>query len=241
MSWLGDTFKKVVQSPLAWFANPALALGGASIAGGLGLGGDPNADYNRMQIELARENMAMQKEFAQHGLRWRVDDAVAAGLHPLAALGASGSSFSNVSMPLFEKDTSARDWSRDVVGRMGQDILRSRLAAATHEEKMAAAADIRARNANASLMEEQAADLRQLRLERESKLSLMPNMYTSYVDDQGRVHRILTPEAAMGIQADSFGPMKQGFQNLGRDIFGRQSAPFWGAFKRAGRRLMFMD
>lgn len=32
-------------------------------------------------------NASLQREFAQQGIRWRVEDAKAAGLHPLAALG----------------------------------------------------------------------------------------------------------------------------------------------------------
>jgi hypothetical protein len=34
-----------------------------------------------------------QKEFAQHGIRWKVEDAKAAGLHPLFALGGGGATF----------------------------------------------------------------------------------------------------------------------------------------------------
>ena len=37
-----------------------------------------------------------QKEFAQHGLRWKVEDAKAAGLHPLAAIGAQGAQYNPV-------------------------------------------------------------------------------------------------------------------------------------------------
>lgn len=44
----------------------------------------------------AHKNRRMQKEFAQYGIRWRVEDAKAAGLHPLYALGAQIPSFSPV-------------------------------------------------------------------------------------------------------------------------------------------------
>lgn len=37
----------------------------------------------------AQENRDQQKEFAQHGIQWKVADAKAAGVHPLYALGAS--------------------------------------------------------------------------------------------------------------------------------------------------------
>lgn len=40
----------------------------------------------------------LQKEFAQHGIRWKVEDAKAAGIHPLAALGAQTTSYSPVSV-----------------------------------------------------------------------------------------------------------------------------------------------
>lgn len=44
-----------------------------------------------------RQNVALQKEFAQNSIKWRVEDAKRAGVHPMAALGISGSSFSPVS------------------------------------------------------------------------------------------------------------------------------------------------
>lgn len=70
----------------------ASAIG--SVAGGaLGLLG--NSASNAMSASLTREmwqkNYDAQKEFAQNGIRWKVSDAQAAGLHPLAALGASTS------------------------------------------------------------------------------------------------------------------------------------------------------
>lgn len=46
----------------------------------------------------ARRQERVQREFAQHGIRWKVDDARAAGLHPLAALGASTSSYQPVAV-----------------------------------------------------------------------------------------------------------------------------------------------
>lgn len=40
-----------------------------------------------------RENIEWQKEFAKHGISWKVEDAARAGLHPMAALGAQVSQF----------------------------------------------------------------------------------------------------------------------------------------------------
>lgn len=51
---------------------------------GVDLGRSDREDRANAQFDA---NQAMQREFAQMGVRWRVEDAKAAGLHPLAALG----------------------------------------------------------------------------------------------------------------------------------------------------------
>lgn len=60
----------------------------------------------------AAKNIKYQKQFAQHGISWKVADAKAAGLHPLAALGANTTSFSPVSVG-------------SNFGEAGQDISRA--------------------------------------------------------------------------------------------------------------------
>lgn len=64
-------------------------IGAATSLAGTLLGANSNAD-------AAQANYNAQKEFAQNGIRWRVEDAKAAGIHPLAALGAHTQSFSPV-------------------------------------------------------------------------------------------------------------------------------------------------
>lgn len=46
--------------------------------------------------DSASKNTAYQKEFAQKGIGWRVKDAKSSGIHPLAALNASGASYTPV-------------------------------------------------------------------------------------------------------------------------------------------------
>lgn len=73
---------------------------GTSILGGL-LGNKSRAKEQRRAIEAqnAREDAAakreyeQQKEFAKSGIQWKVEDARAAGIHPLYALGASTVSY----------------------------------------------------------------------------------------------------------------------------------------------------
>ena len=68
-------------------AGTAAAIGaGSSILGGI---------LDRRQADqLNASNQAVSREFAQHGIRWKVADAKAAGLHPLYAMQGSGATYS---------------------------------------------------------------------------------------------------------------------------------------------------
>lgn len=68
----------------------AMIGAGASLLGGA-LGG-------RSARRQQRREAAAQKEFAQHGIQWRVEDAKAAGVHPLFALGANTPTYSPTSI-----------------------------------------------------------------------------------------------------------------------------------------------
>lgn len=64
----------------------SLISAGSSVLGGL-FGSKSAKRQNR-------RNEALQREFAQHGIQWKVEDAKRAGIHPVAALGAQGASYS---------------------------------------------------------------------------------------------------------------------------------------------------
>lgn len=118
---------------VAWIG-PAIGAA-ASLAGGLI--GQGSADKARGDAErLASENIKLQKDFAQQGIRWRVNDAKLAGIHPLAALGAQTTSFAPVSI------SGGGDMSlaRGIEG-MGQDISRAVNATRTMPEREQAMVD----------------------------------------------------------------------------------------------------
>lgn len=102
------------------------AIGGA-ISGALGLIGSSQSQANA--AKLNQLNYEHQKEFAQNGIRWRVADAKAAGLHPLAALGAQGASYSPSAVIGDSPDFS---FLKD----MGQGIDRAMDAKATRQERV---------------------------------------------------------------------------------------------------------
>lgn len=74
----------------------------------------------------AQKNADYQREFAQHGIRWAVEDAKQAGIHPLAALGAQGKSFQPVYV----------DQKMDYgLSNMGQNVQRAASAFKSVDEK----------------------------------------------------------------------------------------------------------
>lgn len=116
---------------------------GASIAGNLmnnAASREMNEDSWSRQMAINSMNYEAQKEFAQHGIRWRVADAKAAGLHPLAALGASplgfSPSFQSAAMSFGEN----YDGFADAAKSMGQYLGRAIEAKATEKERAEVAA-----------------------------------------------------------------------------------------------------
>lgn len=95
------------------------------------MGSNNTASTNAANAEINRKNIALQREFAQHGIRWRVEDAKRSGIAPLAALGASTTSYSAATHGM-ERDESLPQMARN----MGQDISRAVSATATVGEKL---------------------------------------------------------------------------------------------------------
>lgn len=93
-------------------------------------------EANRISQEQFAQNMAMQREFAQNGIRWRVSDAEAAGLHPLAALGASGASYSpGASVFTSSGAGSSAGNAFRALSAMGQNVSRSVMATSSAFER----------------------------------------------------------------------------------------------------------
>lgn len=117
MGWLSDVGKSIVGSS-------GKILGSAlGVAGGL-FGSSLDRSYRTDQWN---NEYNAQKEFAQNGIRWRVADAKAAGIHPLAALGAQTASYSPQSI-------SSSNYG-DTFASMGQDLGRAIGAKQTDEER----------------------------------------------------------------------------------------------------------
>lgn len=95
MSIVGDFFDDVTNNPLEFMINPI--VGGTGSVGNSLLGGSGSGqgeaylqamrEYNAMMKEEMEANRAWQKDFAQQGTGWMLDDAKSRGLSPMAAIG----------------------------------------------------------------------------------------------------------------------------------------------------------
>ena len=120
---------------------PTMAAGIGGTAAEFGMGkifkGGVNFDAHKAQKkakEFARWQIATNynqaKEFAQHGIRWKAEDAKKAGLSPLVALGGSTYSPSAIGVNI-----AAQRSRRKPFTGMGQDLSRAIRATKTPEER----------------------------------------------------------------------------------------------------------
>lgn len=101
----------------------------ASIGTGVAANLWANNEAAKKNKEAAEKNAETQREFAQSGIKWKVQDAKEAGIHPLYALSSNTPSFT----PSYVGDTS----SSQLISDMGQNVSRAIQATQSTEERAA--------------------------------------------------------------------------------------------------------
>lgn len=85
MGWITDVFSNIGGAIFGdLFSEPEVDQGD--------INAQREADRGAAEVQQSK-NIELQREFAQNGIRWRTEDARAAGLHPLYALGGTGATF----------------------------------------------------------------------------------------------------------------------------------------------------
>lgn len=107
---------------------------GAKLVGGY-MSSQQQKDAQKAQLALAQNEYEHQKEFAQNGISWKVRDALAAGIHPLAALGASTQSYSTQAFNMPTESAMGK-----ALAESGQSIGRAVNATMTSPQRNSAAA-----------------------------------------------------------------------------------------------------
>lgn len=123
----------------------ALISAGANLLGNI-MSNSSKSDTNAMQMQIAQMNNATQEKWAQknldfqgdiakHGLQYKVQDAIAAGIHPLAGLGATTFSPSPVSVGSSSPTLESKSYD---FSSIGQDLGRAAKSLQTEETRKAA-------------------------------------------------------------------------------------------------------
>lgn len=129
---LGRTIRRAAGGALGLIANPVAAATLPFLGDLLGGEADRKAASDRLQEEkrMFYQQMAMQREFAQKGIQWKVEDAKKAGIAPLAALGNQNASYSPQAVNI------TGDYSKGRMFRdMGQNLSRAISATQTKRER----------------------------------------------------------------------------------------------------------
>lgn len=111
---------------------------GGLISGGLGIAGDlldDRDDGSSHANAMHNANVALQKEFAQNGIQWRVQDAEKAGIHPLYALGGTGATYSPTNYIPGDRGPSAASSTLRRLADMGQNVTRAIYQTAPQEKR----------------------------------------------------------------------------------------------------------
>lgn len=105
----------------------------ATLGVNVGLGTKAGELFNNLVgTDPSKKSYKRQKEFAQNALQWRVADATAAGLHPLAALGMPLAGYSDT------VGSSGEGSLQDTLSSMGADVTRAMTANADPLSKVSA-------------------------------------------------------------------------------------------------------
>lgn len=98
-----------------------ISPGWGTVLGGVAdawLGGESDRSSRTSAEAQSAKNEALQREFAQKGIQWRVADARAAGLSPLFALGGTGATYSPNAITV-------GDYGRSAYAEAGQDVSKA--------------------------------------------------------------------------------------------------------------------
>lgn len=143
---------------------------GSVVGGVLGLRGQKQSAANAEKLNQL--NYEHQKEFAKNGIRWKVADAKAAGLHPLAALGASTAQYTPATAIGDSPDWSFLADAGQSIGR-AVDAKRTQQERVEQQQKQDAAFALKAENQKAEndLIRAQTASIQQDMVLRQAKAS----------------------------------------------------------------------
>lgn len=196
--------------------NPMLIASAAKVGGDL-LGGFLGSKNQRKE---AQRNRRFQREVLQNQLQWRVADAQAAGLHPLAALGAGwahGQSVGSVGDPM---GNAIADAGRGIANYAQKKYEREAQQAVFDQQRRESEARIAESKSRANLANAQAYKL----TTENEPISLVKSRDYSALSSNDKMERINTPDRIIvlpdGKEVIRRGPTGQQRQDQHGEILG---------------------
>lgn len=187
-------------------------------------------------LGLSRDQLAFQQQLAKEGIRWRVQDAKKAGIHPLAALGMTPFSSSPVSTTPTAGMMSAESSFADA----GNSIARAIKSKQTVQERLTdelLAAQVRGANIDNDIKQTKlASDKALLRAQLSPGLPSKPSHTGNVVPEKMSV---MTDHGLMEIPSTEYGQVMENywpetyrymFRELARD-YGKVRDKFLGYFR----------
>lgn len=218
--------------------SPAAISAGIDVAN-LGFGiydrfaGDGSSDtavndtrfMNDFAWKQSLRNEEFQKELARNGIRMRVADAEAAGLHPLVGAGINPASggFSTSGFVGAQQNPSPRQFNAP---SFGQNISRAAAATMTEEERLLMHANTQKALAEADFAQSQAA-LARRQVANLGKTPPIPKSHIQIMNEDGSISTINNPDIAGAIMSDPLGMWGTSLSNTGDSIRRVRNAYKW--------------
>lgn len=175
-----------------------------------------NADIasrtNATNLQLAQAQMEMQKQFAQNGITWRIQDAARNGIAPLAALGSSEPGYSPV-MPVMNTPSYTSPLSSASAGfnEAGQNVTRALASMQSPQQRQADSLDLAWKARQNDLLDVQIANAK-LELARNAHPGL-PLSYREVLNRDGSTSIIPAEGVGQSLHGQWFGPTEWSLRN----------------------------
>lgn len=237
------------MDPAVWAA--LIGAASSAIGSGFGYAGAKLTQGQRQDqrwLNYTSELRAQRAEELAFGLthnqvRWRTEDAMRAGLHPLAALGINPSSGPSVMGASLDSSGSRGpngfDLASDLSHGLGQNISRAMMAQKSAEDRALAAAILKRTNSESDLAQAQAAESRGRTMNQPGNPPPVPqmdmsNQYQLLKRPDGSWEWVMSPQRSQAIMSD---PIKMWSSSLENAFAGPETRPFWRSVGRGARRL----
>lgn len=226
--------------------NTAANLAG-TVGGFLGQGGAEGLSRQdqRYLAHMAQIQQEKDNDYRMNQMKYRTQDAMNAGLHPLAALGIMPSPGGQAPQALFQ---GSKDTLGDKLQRMGQNVTRAISTYQTPEQRAVFQTELDNAKKQGNLIDAQTADIYDQIAKRpgtpppappDGSMTNPKPKYIAYRNQDGTISYHYNPEFAASIMSDPLQMYGQSFRNVFRasETGGFPWQGTWNEIKAAAKRL----